>query len=138
MPLVRRKKVVLHDLPDFVTAETATSSSRDVFYITQTGEIFPDYESYSARMAFYSMKVFQCELTGKSGLDYFQALDSERSEAQTLHSRFPSQLKAPVLTAVQWRRFFPFLKWRSLVESCFFVFQNRNHGPPRPSCGTSL
>lgn len=108
MPLVRRKKVVLHGLPDFVTPETATTSARDVFYIPQTGEIFPDYESYSARMAFYSMKVFQCELTGKSGLDYFQALDSERSEAQTLHSRFPSRLKAPILAAVQWRMFFPF------------------------------
>lgn len=107
MPLVRRKKVMLHDVPEFALAADAgpAQASRDVFYIPHTGEIFPDYESYSQRMAFYSMKVFQCELTGKSGLDYFQALDSERSEAATLHARFPAQLKAPVLSAVQWREF---------------------------------
>lgn len=103
MPLVRRKKVVLHDLPDMATPDAATTSTTDVFYIPETGEIFIDYESYSARMAFYTMKVFQCELTGKSGLDYFQALASERAEATTLHARFPSQLKAPVLSSVQWR-----------------------------------
>lgn len=103
MPLVRRKKVVLHDLPDIATPDAATTSSSDVFYIPQTGEIFADYETYSARMAFYTMKVFQCELTGKSGLDYFQALSSERTEATTLHARFPAQLKGPVLSSVQWR-----------------------------------
>ncbi|KAF8310996.1 hypothetical protein DL93DRAFT_2083951 [Clavulina sp. PMI_390] len=104
MPLVRRKKVVLHDVPEFVASEPATAASaRDVFYIAQTGEIFPDYEAFSTRMSFYNMKIFQCELTGKSGLDYWQALESERSEAQTLHSRFPAELKAPILAAVQWQ-----------------------------------
>ena len=56
-------------------------------------------------MSFYRMKQFQCEVTGKSGLDYFQALESERQEARTMHSRFPDQLKAAVLKAVQWRKF---------------------------------
>lgn len=42
-------------------------------------------------------------MTGKSGLDYFQALESEQQEARTLHARFPQPLKAPVLRAVQWR-----------------------------------
>ena len=55
-------------------------------------------------MSFYRMKHFQCEVTGKSGLDYFQALESERQEARTMHSRFPDQLKAAVLKAVQWRK----------------------------------
>ncbi len=55
-------------------------------------------------MSFYRMKQFQCEVTGKSGLDYFQALESERQEARTMHSRFPDQLKAAVLKAVQWRK----------------------------------
>ena len=54
-------------------------------------------------MSFYRLKQFQCEVTGKSGLDYFQALESERQEARTMHSRFPDQLKAAVLKAVQWR-----------------------------------
>lgn len=54
-------------------------------------------------MSFYRLKQFQCEVTGKSGLDYFQALDSERQEARTLHSRFSEPLKPAVLKAVQWR-----------------------------------
>jgi len=54
-------------------------------------------------MSFYMLKQFQCEVTGKSGLDYFQAVESERQEALTLHSRFSEPLKPAVLRAVQWR-----------------------------------
>ena len=54
-------------------------------------------------MSFYKLKQFQCDVTGKSGLDYLQALESEHQEARTLHSRFPEPLKAAVLSAVQWR-----------------------------------
>ena len=63
--------------------------------------------AYAARMSFYRLKQFQCEVTGKSGLDFFQALESERQEARTMHSRFPDQLKAAVLKAVQWRTSVP-------------------------------
>ncbi len=61
------------------------------------------HSNYAARMSFYRLKQFQCEVTGKSGLDYFQALESEQLEARTMHSRFPEQLKSAVLKAVQWR-----------------------------------
>ena len=61
------------------------------------------YSAYAARMSFYRQKQFQCEVTGKSGLNYFEALDSEELEARTMHSRFPEPLKAPILKAVQWR-----------------------------------
>ena len=54
-------------------------------------------------MSFYKLKQFQCEVTGRSGLDYFQALESEQQEARTLHARFPEPLKAAVLRSVQWR-----------------------------------
>ena len=59
--------------------------------------------AYAARMSYYRQKQFQCEVTGKSGLNYFEALDSEELEARTMHSRFPEPLKAPILKAVQWR-----------------------------------
>lgn len=98
MPLVRRKKVSLHPTPD------GLEHNLDVYYLERTGEIFLDYEAYAARMSFYKMKAFQCEVTGKGGLDYFQALDSERAEARTLHARFPESLKAPILRSVQWRK----------------------------------
>lgn len=56
-------------------------------------------------MTFYKSNIFMCEVTGKTGLDYFQAAESERSESNNLHARFPEQLKAAVLRAVQWRTF---------------------------------
>jgi bromodomain adjacent to zinc finger domain protein 1A len=56
-------------------------------------------------MSFYRLKHFQCEVTGKSGLDYFQAVESEQHEAKTMHSRFSEPLKPVVLKAVQWRSF---------------------------------
>jgi hypothetical protein len=59
--------------------------------------------AYAARMSFYRLKQFQCEVTGKSGLDYFQALESEQQEAKTLHARFPEPLKPAILKSVQWR-----------------------------------
>lgn len=59
--------------------------------------------AYASRMSFYRQKQFQCEVTGKSGLNYFEAMDSEELEARTMHSRFPEPLKAPILKAVQWR-----------------------------------
>ena len=45
-----------------------------------------------------------CQVTGKGNLDFYQALQSEMSEANVLHARFPDQLKAAVLRAVQWRK----------------------------------
>jgi bromodomain adjacent to zinc finger domain protein 1A len=54
-------------------------------------------------MSFYRLKQFQCEVTGRSGLDYFQAVESEKQEARTMHARFSEQLKPAILKAVQWR-----------------------------------
>ncbi|KZT59680.1 hypothetical protein CALCODRAFT_481381 [Calocera cornea HHB12733] len=81
----------------------ALSPSLPVWYMKETGEIFTTYEAYCARRAFYLQPIFQCEVTGKSGLRFFDALKSERAEARTLESRFPEQLKAPVLRSVQFQ-----------------------------------
>ncbi|KAF8761068.1 Chromatin remodeling complex protein [Rhizoctonia solani] len=95
MPLVRRKQVAMHSLPPELIDNP--NDTRDVFYLEETGEIFLDYESYASRMSFYKMKVFQCETTGKGGLDYFQALHSEQTESSNLLARFPEPLKVAVL-----------------------------------------
>jgi len=76
-------------------------------------------------MSFYRLRQFQCEVTGKSGLDYFQAVESERQEARTLHTRFPEPLKSRVLKAVQWRMASPFY-CRTIYSYSF----SRGHGPP--------
>ncbi|KZO96217.1 hypothetical protein CALVIDRAFT_564095 [Calocera viscosa TUFC12733] len=81
----------------------ALSPSQPVWYMKETGEIFTTYEAYCARRAFYLQPIFQCEVTGKSGLRFFDALKSERAEARTLEARFPEQLKAPVLRSVQFQ-----------------------------------
>lgn len=75
-------------------------------------------------MSFYRLRQFQCEVTGKSGLDYFQAVESERQEARTLHTRFPEPLKSRVLKAVQWRMASPF-PCRTI-----YLYSLRGHGPP--------
>jgi ATP-utilising chromatin assembly and remodelling N-terminal len=81
-------------------------------------------------MSFYRLKQFQCEVTGKSGLDYFQALDSERQEAKTLHTRFSEPLKPAVLKAVQWRMS---QSYSLLVPISVSDVLSRGYGPPGPS-----
>lgn len=56
-------------------------------------------------MSFYRLKIFQCETSGRGNLTFFEALESEKSEARMLDARFPEQLKAAVLKSVQWRKF---------------------------------
>ncbi|KAJ3788947.1 chromatin remodeling complex protein [Lentinula aff. detonsa] len=122
MPTCRRKRVVLTQPSESLLKSLKTNLDRDVFYLQQTGEIFETYEAYAARMSFYRLKQFQCEVTGKSGLDYFQALASERSEAETLHSRFSEPLKPAILKAVQFQ---VVGRLDHLVESVYERFKDR-------------
>ncbi|GMK57836.1 hypothetical protein CspeluHIS016_0406700 [Cutaneotrichosporon spelunceum] len=75
----------------------------DCFYLPETGEIFLDYETYAQRRAFYDQQVFQCEVTGKSALSYFDALYNEQREVKQLHARFPRPLKKAVLQSVHFQ-----------------------------------
>ncbi|CAE6473476.1 unnamed protein product [Rhizoctonia solani] len=122
MPLVRRKQVAMHSVPPELGDNP--NDMRDVFYLEETGEIFLDYESYASRMSFYKMKVFQCETTGKGGLDYFQALQSEQTESSNLLARFPDPLKAAVLRSVQWR---VVGRLDSLVDQVYDRYVDRYH-----------
>ncbi|KAJ1311804.1 hypothetical protein OPQ81_010269 [Rhizoctonia solani] len=122
MPLVRRKQVAMHSVPPELIDNP--NDTRDVFYLEETGEIFLDYESYASRMSFYKMKVFQCETTGKGGLDYFQALQSEQTESSNLLARFPEPLKVAVLRSVQWR---VVGRLDSLVDQVYDRYVDRYH-----------
>ncbi|KAH7924854.1 chromatin remodeling complex protein [Leucogyrophana mollusca] len=122
MPTCRRKRVVLIEPSQALLQAANTNPDKEVYYLHQTGEIFENYETYAARMSFYRLKQFQCEVTGKSGLDYFQALESEIQEAQTMHARFPEPLKAAVLKAVQWQ---VVGRLDHLVEAVFDRFKDR-------------
>ncbi|KAJ7102222.1 chromatin remodeling complex protein [Mycena belliarum] len=122
MPTCRRKRVLLTETSDALIQAAKTDPTKDVFYLHQTGEIFDSYEAYAARMSFYRQKHFQCEVTGKSGLDYFQAVQSERQEARTLHSRFSEPLKSAVLKSVQWQ---VMGRLDHLVEAVYERFKDR-------------
>ncbi|KAJ6604346.1 chromatin remodeling complex protein [Mycena vulgaris] len=122
MPTCRRKRVVLVEPDDALLQTAKTNPTKDVFYLHQTGEIFDSYEAYAARMSFYRQKQFQCEVTGKSGLDYFQAVHSERQEARTMHSRFSQPLKPAVLRSVQWQ---VMGRLDHLVEAVYERFKDR-------------
>ncbi|KXN89866.1 Imitation switch two complex protein 1 [Leucoagaricus sp. SymC.cos] len=122
MPTCRRKRVVLTEPSEDLVSALQADPEREVFYLRETGEIFDSYEAYAARMSFYRLRQFQCEVTGKSGLDYFQAVESERQEARTMHTRFPEPLKFPVLKAVQWQ---VMGRLDHLVEAVFDRFKDR-------------
>ncbi|KAK1223803.1 hypothetical protein PQX77_013327 [Marasmius sp. AFHP31] len=122
MPLCRRKRVVLIEPSESLLLIAKNNPNKQVFLLEQTGEIFETYEAYAARMSFYRLKQFQCEVTGKSGLDYFQAVESERQEARTLHARFSEPLKPAILKAVQWQ---VMSRLDHLVEAVYERFKDR-------------
>ncbi|KAI0094698.1 chromatin remodeling complex protein [Irpex rosettiformis] len=122
MPTCRRKRVLLTQPSQLLLNALKTDPHKEVYYLAQTGEVFETYEAYAARMSFYRLKQFQCEVTGKSGLDYFQALESEQQEARTMHSRFPEPLKAAVLKSVQWQ---VIGRLDHLVDAVFDRFKDR-------------
>lgn len=57
--------------------------------------------------------IFTCEYTGKSGLNFFNALESEISESEKTQRNFPDVLKPRVLRACHFRKFLSF---------SFFIF----------------
>ncbi|CAL1696016.1 unnamed protein product [Somion occarium] len=128
MPTCRRKRVLLTQPSQTLLDALQAGTNKEVYYLAQTGEIFETYEAYAARMSFYRMKQFQCEVTGKSGLDYFEALESEQHEARTMHSRFPEPLKAAVLKAVQWQIMG---RLDHLVEAVYERFKDRYYPDER-------
>nr|GAT49763.1 predicted protein [Mycena chlorophos] len=122
MPTCHRKRVVLTEPSEALHKALKSNPDKDVFFLNQTGEIFDTYEQYAARMSFYRQKQFQCEVTGKSGLDYFQAVESEQQEARVLHHRFPQPLKAAVLKSVQYQ---VVGRLDHLVEAVYERFKDR-------------
>ncbi|KAI1469553.1 ATP-utilizing chromatin assembly and remodelling N-terminal-domain-containing protein [Daldinia caldariorum] len=97
MVLFKRKPV------QFLQTPPVEDESMEVWHIPQTGEIFITYEDYLNRMDFYNQPRFICQITGHSGLSFFDALKSELAGAQEVDQAFPEALKAPVLRRVQFQ-----------------------------------
>lgn len=53
--------------------------------------------------------IFTCEYTGKSGLTFFGAIESEQKESEKTQLAFPDVLKPRVLRACHFRKFYAYL-----------------------------
>ncbi|UKZ96725.1 uncharacterized protein TrAFT101_011502 [Trichoderma asperellum] len=97
MVLYKRKPV------QFLPPAEVEDEDTEVWQIPQTGEIFVSYEEYLNRMDFYKQRRFNDEITGHSGLTFFEALTSERAGGQEVEAAFPEALKGPILRKVQFQ-----------------------------------
>jgi hypothetical protein len=95
MVLFKRKPV------QYLPRPTIEDDSSEVWVIPETNEVFTKYEPYLQRMDFYKQRRFICEITGHSGLTFFEALRSEMEESRELNTAFPDALKEPILRQIQ-------------------------------------
>lgn len=88
-------------------------------------------------MTFFLTRQFQCEYSGKTNLDYFSALASEKQESRIVRERFPDVLKGRVLATVQFRESQKALhrcaggRAENQVLIAFFLLLRRRDGPTR-------
>lgn len=103
MPIVKRKPVQPVPVSEALEAVHGRHEAPPVFYLAATGEVFAEYEHYAARLSYYHQRIFQCEVSGKSNLTYFEAAESEAQHTRAIQAQFPDALKAPILQAVQFQ-----------------------------------
>ena len=66
-----------------------------------TDEVFTEYDKYLKRYDYLMQKKFVDAVNGKSGLTFFDALESETKSSSAIESVFPDVLKDPILRKVQ-------------------------------------
>ncbi|XP_077995550.1 bromodomain adjacent to zinc finger domain protein 1A-like [Glandiceps talaboti] len=90
MPLLHRKEFVpLKPPPDL-------RSDEELFFSKLTEEVFRDYDAFFERTILCSSLVWSCSITGRSGLTYEEAIESEERARRQL-AAFPGYLEVPVL-----------------------------------------
>lgn len=73
MPLVNKKPFVPNPIPDNLAPDD------EVFYHELTNEIFTSHDAFFDRFLYCNSLIWSCGRTGKSGLTYKEALNSELS-----------------------------------------------------------
>ncbi|KAI9375641.1 ATP-utilizing chromatin assembly and remodelling N-terminal-domain-containing protein [Aspergillus egyptiacus] len=132
MVLFKRKPV------QYLPQPVIEDDSSEVWVIPETNEVFTNYESYIQRMDFYKQRKFICEITGHSGLTFFEALRSEvrestwntlslsltnnaqMEESREVNNSFPEALKGPILRRTQ---FSTVSRVDNLVDEIFEEFK---------------
>uniref|UniRef100_A0A3Q4HWS9 Bromodomain adjacent to zinc finger domain protein 1A-like n=1 Tax=Neolamprologus brichardi TaxID=32507 RepID=A0A3Q4HWS9_NEOBR len=89
MPLLHRKPFIRQKPPADLRPD------EEVFLCKITHEIFRTYEFFERTILCNSL-VWSCALTGRAGLTYLEAVESERRARQSLES-FPQSLVVPLL-----------------------------------------
>ncbi|XP_017203748.3 bromodomain adjacent to zinc finger domain protein 1A isoform X2 [Oryctolagus cuniculus] len=127
MPLLHRKPFVRQKPPADLRPD------EEVFYCKVTNEIFRHYDDFFERTILCNSLVWSCAVTGRPGLTYQEALESEKRARQNLQS-FPEPLIIPVLylTNLTHRSrlheicddIFAYIKDRYFVEETVEVIRN--------------
>ncbi|XP_055990278.1 bromodomain adjacent to zinc finger domain protein 1A isoform X1 [Sorex fumeus] len=127
MPLLHRKPFVRQQPPADLRPD------EEVFYCKVTNEIFRHYDDFFERTILCNSLVWSCAVTGRPGLTYQEALESEKKARQNLQS-FPEPLIIPVLylTNLTHRSrlheicddIFAYIKDRYFVEETVEVIRN--------------
>ncbi|XP_024124234.1 bromodomain adjacent to zinc finger domain protein 1A [Oryzias melastigma] len=109
MPLLHRKAFIRQKPPADLRPD------EEVFLCKITHEIFRTYDEFFERTILCNSLVWSCALTGRAGLTYLEAVESEQRARQSLRS-FPRALLVPLLHLAA-------LSHRSrLVELCEDVY----------------
>ncbi|KAI8482743.1 Bromodomain adjacent to zinc finger domain protein 1A [Branchiostoma belcheri] len=90
MPLLHRKPFVPRKPPPDLKID------EQIFFCRLTNEVFRDYDDFFERTMLCNSLVWSCSLTGRSGLTYQEAVDSEDRARKVLET-FPQPLQVPVL-----------------------------------------
>ncbi|CAI5697286.1 unnamed protein product [Oreochromis niloticus] len=90
MPLLHRKPFIRQKPPADLRPD------EEVFLCKITHEIFRTYDEFFERTILCNSLVWSCALTGRAGLTYLEAVESERRARQSLES-FPQSLVVPLL-----------------------------------------
>ncbi|CAG2170913.1 unnamed protein product, partial [Oppiella nova] len=92
-----REEFLRHELPP------NTKPDALVFVCKATREAFLTYDEFFERQILCSSMVWTCATSGRTGLTYGEALESERASAETLQA-FPTALQIPSLFLVRYLR----------------------------------
>ncbi|KAM6968591.1 bromodomain adjacent to zinc finger domain protein 1A [Tautogolabrus adspersus] len=90
MPLLHRRAFIRQRPPADLRPD------EEVFLCKITHEIFRSYDEFFERTILCNSLVWSCALTGRAGLTYLEAVESERRAKQSLQS-FPTSLVVPLL-----------------------------------------
>ncbi|XP_069807471.1 bromodomain adjacent to zinc finger domain protein 1A [Dendropsophus ebraccatus] len=90
MPLLHHKPFTRTPPPDDL------DPTERLFYCRVTNEVFRDYDEFFERTILCNSLVWSCSFTGKSGLTYQEALESEKKVRKSLLN-FPEPVVVPVL-----------------------------------------